>query len=188
MLCVMLICAATSSAPLADVWAMQAQRADGRGGLWDGREVHHFTCDRELWEGPTAQAALKLVRRHAGTHVHASLPSSPWSSWQQLNLKKGGAAQRRRIEQSREQSMASVKAFTRLAKAAVARGGCVTFEWPKDSLGWKQPMVCKMIEEWQLTPVDVHCGSKEWRIMCSSGAIGTALRQCQPAGVCEALT
>ena len=188
MLCVMLICAATSSAPLADVWAMNARPADGRAGLWDGREVHHFTCDRELSEGPTAQAALKLVRRHAGTHVHASLPSSPWSSWQQLNLKKGSVAQRKRIEQSREQSMASVKAFTRLAKAAVARGGCVTFEWPKDSLGWKQPMVCKMIEELQLTPVDMQSSSKEWRIMCSSGAIGAALRQRQPAGLREALS
>ena len=59
--------------PLTDAWAMSAQSADGRllseevsdgrpylsEGLWDGREVHHFTRDRELSEGPTAQAALK---------------------------------------------------------------------------------------------------------------------------------
>eukprot|EP00972_Heterocapsa_arctica_P083368 12285099-Heterocapsa_arctica.AAC.1 len=45
--------------------------------------------------------------------------------------------------------------FIRLAKAVLAKGGSVSFEWPRYCDGWRQPGVIKMVTGLKLTFVDI---------------------------------
>ena len=187
MMTVMVMCAATVRSPLVEGWC-SSESPLGVVGEIRGRTVHRFTADDDLGKESTIQSALRLARRCPGSHLHGSLPCTPWTSWQRLNLRKGGPATKARIERQRAKSLQHVKTFTRLARCTLAKGGSVTFEWPRECDGWRQPEVIEMIRVLDLHPVDVDgCAVgvadgdgtpiyKPWRIMCSSKAVSGALQ------------
>ena len=97
--------------------------------------------------------ASKVIRQHPGCHLHGSLPGTPWSPWQRTNLAKCDEAGRERIRRAREQSLEWDATFRRLAKCAIAKGGSVSFEWPRHCEGWEQPLIMDMLRELGLQPV-----------------------------------
>ena len=109
--------------------------------------------------------------------------------WQKLNLARASDAAKEKIYKSRKQSLEFIVSFTRIAKVALARGGSVSFEWPRYCSGWKTPEVANMIKELQLTAVDVDGCSvgverkadgepilKPWRFMVSSPHLAAQLQ------------
>ena len=87
----------------------------------------------------------------------------------------------------RATSLDYVRTFGRLGRAVIARGGSVSFEWPRHCEGWKDETVKAMLEDLKLDPVDVDgCAVgvqsktgepilKPWRIAVSSPLMRKAL-------------
>eukprot|EP00972_Heterocapsa_arctica_P057630 8501364-Heterocapsa_arctica.AAC.1 len=61
----------------------------------------------------------------------ASIPCTAGSSWQKLNLKKGGEKQRLRVEGLRRDMALLIANLRILTKAVRAAGGTISFEWPR---------------------------------------------------------
>ena len=175
-------------APLLEGWCAP-DSALGKTGERCGRRVLRYTEKEDLTKIETVNAAAREVRNNPGCHLHGSLPCTPWSSWQKLNLARGSDAAKEKIYKSRKQSLEFIVSFTRIAKVALARGGSVSFEWPRYCSGWKTPEVANMIKELQLTAVDVDGCSvgverkadgepilKPWRFMVSSPHLAAQLQ------------
>ena len=175
-------------APLLEGWCAP-DSALGKTGERCGRRVLRYTEKEDLSKAETVNAAAREVRNHPGCHLHGSLPCTPWSSWQKLNLARASDAAKEKIYKSRKQSLEFIDSFTRIAKVALARGGSVSFEWPRYCSGWKTPEVTNMIKELQLTAVDVDGCSvgvvrkadgepmlKPWRFMVSSPHLAAQLQ------------
>ncbi len=175
-------------APLIEAWCSEDSPLGKTGdSLKPARNVVRFTVKEDLSREQTILDALKEVGKHKGTHLHGSLPCTPWSSWQRLNLKKGGPSVQAKVARERAQSLEFIKTFVRVARPVLDAGGSVTFEWPRWCDGWKQPEVQLMIKVLKLTPVNIDgCavgvsaedGSpimKPWRILVSSEHVGKAL-------------
>ena len=177
---VVVMAATALRAPLLEGWCAP-DSALGRTGERCGRRVLRFTEKEDLGKPETVDAAAREVRKNPGCHLHGSLPCTPWSAWQSMNLAKASDVAKEKIRKAREKSLEFVVSFKRIAKIALAGGGSVSFEWPRYCSGWKQPEVMNMIEELQLTAVDVDGCSvgvvrkadgqpmlKPWRFMVSS--------------------
>ncbi len=63
-----------------------------------GDTICRYTAVGDFRRAETLQASLDDVRRFPGAHVMASIPCTAGSSWQKLNLAKGGAKQRLRVQ------------------------------------------------------------------------------------------
>ena len=147
-----------------------------------------YTRDDDLSKPATITRALKDVRTRRGTHLHGSIPCTPWTSWQRINLHKARPETRERILKERAESLKYVATFQRIAKAALSRGGSVSFEWPRHCEGWKESAVQTMLTDLSLIPVDVDgcrvgvttkSGEpilKPWRIAVSSPHLEHALQ------------
>eukprot|EP00972_Heterocapsa_arctica_P024311 3586333-Heterocapsa_arctica.AAC.1 len=84
--------------------------------------------------------------------------------------------------------MEFIVTFIRLAKAVLARGGSVSFEWPRYCDCWRQPAVRKMVTELGLSFVDIDGCSvgvqdkhgkaiiKPWRFAVSSPHLAQVLQ------------
>ena len=144
-------------------------------------------AEYDLSSSATIQRALQTTRGNPGSHLHGSLPCTPWTSWQRFNLHRGGPATKARIARIREQSLEWVKTFTRLGKATLAGGGSVSFEWLRLCDGWLQEGLCSMIGEPKLIPISVDgCAAgvvdeegtpifKPWRVMVSDVHLAAAI-------------
>lgn len=153
-----------------------------------GREVLRYTESKDLADEHHVSEALRALRERPGAHIHGSLPCTPWASWQRLNLKKGKPKVVQRILRARELSLLYVCNFERLGKAVLAKGGSVSFEWPRHCDGWAVPQVRAMIAALGLQPVDIDGCSvgvqgkegapmlKPWRFLVSSPHLAGALR------------
>ena len=87
-----------------------------------------------------------------------------------------------------ENSLEWAATFRRLARAALARGGSVSFEWPRYCEGWEQPLIVDMLRGLDLHAVPVDgCGTgltdkngtplfKPWLIAVSSTALVEELK------------
>jgi hypothetical protein len=62
-----------------------------------GDTICRYTAVCDLRRDDTLQLAIADVLRFLGAHVMASIPCTAGSSWQKLNLHKGGKAQRDRV-------------------------------------------------------------------------------------------
>ena len=175
-------------APLIEAWCSEDSPLGKTGdSLKPARNVVRFTVKEDLSREQTILDALEEVGKHKGTHLHGSLPCTPWSSWQRLNLKKGGPSVQAKVARERAQSLEFIKTFVRVARPVLDAGGSVTFEWPRWCDGWKQPEVQLMIKVLKLTPVNIDgCAvgvsaedsspiMKPWRILVSSEHVGKAL-------------
>jgi hypothetical protein len=123
----------------------------------------------------------------------ASIPCTAGSSWQKLNLRKGGEKQRLRVAELRRDMALLVANLRILATAVRAGGGTIAFEWPRGCSLWREPVVQAFVEEFQLHKVDfdgcavglVHSTTglpllKPWRIYTDNRAIVSRLidRRC----------
>ena len=157
------------------------------------RDVFCFTDKDDLSLPDTVKNAHQVIRQHPGCHLHGSLPCTPWSSWLRMNMARTDDAGRERVRRAREQSLEWAATFRRLAQATLARGGYISFEWPRYCEGWKQPLIVDMLRDLDLHPVPLDgCATgptdkngtplyKPWLIAVSSasrrGAEGFPLRQ-----------
>ena len=173
--------------PLLEAWCASDSEL-GVVGQRRGRQVIRYTRDDDLSKPATITRALKDVRTRRGTHLHGSIPCTPWTSWQRINLHKARPETRERILKERAESLKYVATFQRIAKAALNRGGSVSFEWPRHCEGWKESAVQTMLTDLCLVPVDVDgcrvgvttkSGEpilKPWRIAVSSPHLEQALQ------------
>ena len=143
-------------APLIEGWCSEDSPLGKSGdSLRPARNVVRFTLKEDLSREQTVRDALAEVGKHKGTHLHGSLPCTPWSSWQRLNLKKGGPSVQAKVARERVQSLEFIKTFVRIARRVLDNGGSMSFEWPRWCDGWKQPEVQLMIKILKLSPIDV---------------------------------
>ena len=143
-------------APLIEAWCSEDSPLGKTGDdLKPARNVVLFTVKEDLSREQIILDALEEVGKHRGTHLHGSLPCTPWSSWQRLNLKKGGPSVQAKVARERAQSLEFIKTFVRVAWPVLDAGGSVTFEWPRWCDGWKQPELQLMIKILKLTPVNI---------------------------------
>jgi hypothetical protein len=96
--------------------------------------LHKEFCDLETDKG--IKLAWKLARDNPGCHIHASLPCTPWSRWQDMNIHRWGARFRIKLGEQRKRSLVMLNAFIGLAKYIHRRGGAISYEWPRYSVGW----------------------------------------------------
>ena len=123
-------------APLLEAWCDEKSPL-GEIGMDFNRDVFRFTEKDDLSLPDKVKKAHQVIRQHPGCHLHGSLPCMPWSSWQRMNLAHATEASRERVRRAREQSLEWAATFRRLARAALARGGSVSFEEPRFCEGWK---------------------------------------------------
>ena len=145
---------AAFAAPLLEAWCDPHSTLGEIGREFD-REVFRFTERDDLSKPETVKSAFRLIRQHPGCHLHGSLPCTPWSAWQRLNMVKADDASRQRVFRAREQSMEWAATFLKMARSVIAKGGTVSFEWPRYCEGWNQPLIKDMIRELRLQPVPV---------------------------------
>ena len=92
-------------APLIEGWCSEdSPRGTAGDTLKPARNVVRFTLKEDLSREQTVRDALAEVDKHQGTHLHGSLPCTPWSSWQRLNLKKGGPSVQAKFARERAES------------------------------------------------------------------------------------
>eukprot|EP00972_Heterocapsa_arctica_P105711 15573934-Heterocapsa_arctica.AAC.1 len=151
---VLLFALAATKSPLVEGWCSPTSSL-GEVGEALGRRVIRLTEADDMSDEKTVKFAMKEAKENPGCHLHGSLPCTPWTSWQRLNLRKATEAKKASLMQSRILSMEFVVTFTRLAKSVLAKGGSVSFEWPRGCDGWKQPAVKKMVAELKLTFVSI---------------------------------
>ena len=119
------------------------------------RRVIRYTATDDLSNPSTVQGALREIRSRKGTRMHGSIPCTPWTTWQRINLKKPKPETKERIMKDRQTILDYVRNFGRLERAVIARGGSVSFEWLRHCEGWKEETVQAMLEDLKLDPVGV---------------------------------
>lgn len=116
-----------------------------------------------------------------------AIPCTAGSVWQRLNAAKGGAAFQAYLRHLRRQKAQSKKLFTSFADRAelvLARGGTVTFEWPRYNDGWQREDVKAFFDKHPefmevlfdgcavgMTSKDGHPIKKPWKLMTTSKRI-----------------
>ena len=98
------------AAPLLEGWCSKDSEL-GKIGLEAGRTVLRYTEEDDMSRDSTVRDVFKAIRDHPGCHLHASLPCTPWSQWQRLNLAKADKKARENIMRAREQSLEWVATF-----------------------------------------------------------------------------
>ena len=121
---VVLALAATPS-PLVEAWCAEDSEL-GKVGEKRGRRVIRYTAADDLSDPGTIRNALNDIRTRRAVHLHGSIPCTPWTSWQRINLCQAAPETRDRIMAERAASLEYVKTFERLGKATLARGGSVS--------------------------------------------------------------
>ena len=167
-------------------------------------------CDLSTKEG--LNKVLRLLEGYAPTtvfHLFGSCPCTSWCTWQFINAKKS-VKFAQSLHASRRISLRMVANFCELAQFVLhsfpgSSASCpdlpsessASFEWPRSSVGWKQPKVAAGLEEagivFEALPDGCQLGvvskkdgvpiKKPWRIMSSSQAIAAHLNQFKCPGV-----
>ena len=177
---------AATFAPLVEAWCAE-DRQLGKVGELRGRRVIRYTAADDLSNPSTIKRALNDIRSRSGTHLHCSIPCTPSTAWQRINLSNAKPETQERILADRRTSLEYIKTFGRLGNATIARRGSVSFEWPRHCEGWKEEVVKTMLGELKLEAVEVDgCAVgvrsktgepilKPWRIAVSSPLMRQAL-------------
>eukprot|EP00972_Heterocapsa_arctica_P037577 5530654-Heterocapsa_arctica.AAC.1 len=116
----MVFALAAVKSPLVEGWCSPTS-ALGEVGEALGHRVIRLTEADDLSNVLTVKSALSKARANPGCHLHGSLPCTPWTSWQRLNLRRASEQAKAKIEESRVTSMEFVVTFIRLAKTVLAR-------------------------------------------------------------------
>ena len=119
-----------------------------------GDSICRYTAMGDFRRPDAQQSAIADVRRYPGAHVMASIPCTAGSSWQKLNLHKGGVRQKLRVEALRSDMALLIANLRILARAVRDGGGTISFEWPRHCSLWREPVVQAFVVELQLKAVD----------------------------------
>ena len=98
---------------------------------------------------------MRLVADNPGISIHASLPCTPWSARQYMNIKSHGAEYLKELESKREFSRILVRNFVTVAEHALSLGGHVSFEWPSNCSGWTLPELTEFVARNELLKCSV---------------------------------
>ena len=89
--------------------------------------------------------ARELRRQLRPRDLWASVPCGPWSTIQNINQKT--EKQRQELQKKRAKSLRIIRNTLILIKDQVEDGGDAHWEWPKECLGYKLPVVIKAFDE-----------------------------------------
>ena len=112
------------------------------------------TCDLTTKLG--FRTALGLVRSNPGASIHASIPCTPWSTWNHMNSHKLGHAFNVKLAKSRVVSLQMLNYFFIIAEEVLALGGDISFDWLRESSVWKLDVFQTFIERFKLMVAVVH--------------------------------
>ena len=91
------------------------------------------------------EKARELRRKLRPQHLWTSVPCGPWSTIQNLNQKT--EKQRLKLQEKRVKSLRIIRNALTLIKDQVLDGGDAHWEWPKECLGYKLPVVNEFFDE-----------------------------------------
>ena len=97
----------------------------------------------------------------------AAVPCTPWTKFQRLNLAKLGPDFAVKLAKQRRHSLKIVKNFTIAARAVLAKGGSVSFEWPEGCDGWETNPVKSFMKEFDMAVA--HCHGCSMGVVSSRG-------------------
>ena len=143
-------------------------------------QVHRICKDKDLSWRSTGEQLKEAIIDAPGSSLHASLPCTVWSSWQNMSIHTQGKAYHRRLKTRQRHAVRLLRHFIELAEVVLAGGGQVSFEWPRHCPGWQRQELIDFIHRHQLYSVSVdgcECGLtnsdgdpvlKKWRFVTSS--------------------
>ena len=111
-----------------------------------GDSICRYTAQLDFRLRATVDAALEDIKKFPGAHVMASIPCTAGSSWQKLNLRRGGARQRQRVLNLKQDMRTLLANLSVVAHAARSSGGTISFEWPRHCSLWQEQPVRNFIE------------------------------------------
>jgi len=120
------------------------------------RKVHRITEIDDFRRPSTLNRALAEVDKFLGADLWISLPCTPWSQWQRLNMRKCSPATRARILRERADGIKMIKHALTLARKVRQNGGYVAMEWPRFCSGWARGEVRKLLRDMTLTKANFH--------------------------------
>ena len=132
-----------------------------------------------------------FIKANPGVSIWGSLPCTAWSSWQYMAVHKYGSSYLKKLQGRRRASLRLFSTFVELAELVREGGGEVIFEWPKDSVGWAQGPVSRLITEFNLYEAlcdgcafgmansDVHPILKPWHIVSTLEPLAANRNQCR---------
>ena len=97
------------------------------------------------------ESQVSGVKRPA---VIISLPCADWTQWQQVKCVQYGAEFRKTLARRRVKSKMMLRNALAVGDKAIAQGGDLVFEWPRNASGWKLYILLAFIEKHNLILVD----------------------------------
>ena len=143
----------------------------------------------DLFTSAGMKTAHDTVIANPGCHVWCSIPCSPWSRWQSMNLHRLGPKYQQILDQKRLESKWLLKNYFKIAELAIALGGGTSFEWPRFCDGWNLPELNAFAVKHNLFIADCDgCALgmkskkgepyyKPWRIITTSETLASALKK-----------
>ena len=150
-------------------------------------EVIRVTKDQDFTKRSTFKELMHRLESNPGMSMHGSLPCTVWSSWQTMNCHTQGAEFTTKLNVRRRASARLVRRFIQLAEVAIAGGGHVSFEWPRDCTGWMLKPLTDFIIKHNLYTADTDgCAHgmknkdgqsilKRWRFITTSQRLAASL-------------
>ena len=132
-----------------------------------------------------------FIKANPGVSIWGSLPCTSWCTWQYMSIHKYGSSYLKKLQGRRRASLKLFSTFVELASLVREGGGEVTFEWPKESIGWAQKPVSRFIVDFGLH--EALCDGcafgmkdeggnpilKSWRIVSTSRPLAEDLNRCR---------
>ena len=126
------------------------------------------------------------VQENEAIHLFGSIPHGPFKLLQYSNVAVQSKSSRTQLGEERAKSLELVERFKKLSRVALASGGTSSFEWNKNSHGWKEPVVLGMISEFNMySSYPTGCGFdltikglkplKQWRVVSTSSRLSSEL-------------
>ena len=129
----------------------------GKVGHRNGQKIVRLTESDDVFSEKGFDKAKKaILETNTVCDLFGSLPCTPWTAWQHLNLHRLGKKFRTKLLERRKESLAMLERFAELARIVVAKGGTVSFEWPKACTGWRLSELQMIEQELGMKRVTIH--------------------------------
>ena len=143
------------------------KKNEWRKGIGPDSPLFEFTCDPESQMGITsemhgvphvrlsrefgdltdpeviAQLDYQIWASRMAPNLWGAIPCTSGSPWQYINSAKGGVAFKAYLRRQISKSKQIFASFKGRAELVIARGGTVTFEWPRHNTGWERRVTSK---------------------------------------------
>ena len=116
-------------------------------------EVFRATQELDVLTKQGLERCIEYVEAHKDVHLWGSIPCTPWSQIQNLNIAQHGESFKEYLARERSHSLQILGRFLKLARIVKENGGTVVFEWTKSATGWNEKLVTRMIKELGLRTV-----------------------------------